>query len=311
MELYDKYSITPFSFDSSAETEFQLPFSLGDIRVESIEGLLRADNFSLWEEYLTGDLVKFFSRAKVALVHHFRSGFVTSKDEEDSKELLQMAFHCLRVVKPTRTRFSVVQYRKAPDKEVDVLSLVYPGTALRINLPESEVLNQIKAEDLNQLKLIWPSFRNLRVAGPPHLRRAMRYYETSYETLGDGDLQLVTWVTGIEALYSHGDEPCGLDEIKARILRSVGPDTDIYEGMEGRWMYAPKPLLVKDVLDNLFELRDRFIHGAWAPKSWLEKSMRPAISGRPLTLPDVLREAASFILRIGIQKILLSASNGA
>ena len=309
MELYEKFSVTPFSFGGFGESELKIPFSLGDIRVDSVQGLLRADNFALWKDYLSGDLVEFFTRAEVALVHQFQSGFVTGKDEEDSKKLLQKAFQCLRVVKPTRTRFSVVQYRRTKDQAVDVISLVYPGTQLRINMPESEVLNQINGQDLDELKRLWPKFRDLRVSGPTHLRRAMRYYETGYDTITDQDLQFTTWVTGIEALYAYENEPCAVDLIKERILQSVGPETDIYEGMQGRSLYAPKPLFVKDVVDNLFELRHRFIHGAWAPKTWLEKPMRPAISGRALTLPDVLREAASFILRTGIQRRLLSANS--
>src|SRR5690348_5486282 len=102
MEVFDKYSVTPFSFREFGETNFDLPFSLGapgDIRVDSVEGLLRSEYFSVWKKFLTSDSIERFEQAKFALVHHFRSGYVLGKEEEDSKKLLHTAFLCLRVVK--------------------------------------------------------------------------------------------------------------------------------------------------------------------------------------------------------------------
>jgi hypothetical protein len=303
MEVIEKYSVTPFSLGSIGGNELDLPFSLGDVRIESVKGLLRSEHFSIWKNFISEDSIERFQRAEVALVHQFRSGFVVGRDEEDSKNLLHKAFVCLRLVKPTRAAFSVAQYRKTKDGDLDVFSASWP-TDVPLILPESEVLNQINANDLHQLKTLWPRFKDLRDSGPGYLRRATRYYETAYAELRELDLQFVTWVAGIEALYTQGEEPSPLSVIKERILESLGPVTDIYSDFERRSHYAPNPVFVKDVLDNMFELRNRFIHGAWAPKSWLDRPMRRAISGGTLALPDVLREAASFILRAGLKKLL-------
>jgi hypothetical protein len=303
MEAIEKYSVTPISFGDFENGGLELPFSLEGIRVDSIEGLLRPEHFAVWKHFVSGDSVDRLGRAKVALVHRFASGYVMGKDEEDSKDLLLKAFVCLRIVKPTRTPFSLVQYRATKDGNIDVFSAFWPSAG-PLNLPESEVLNQIGPNDLLQLRALWPAFRKLRDSGPAHLLRATRYYEAGYAEQSHFDLQFITWMMGIEALYAGGDEPCSFEVIKERILQSVGPDTDIYEEAEGRAIYAPNALLVNDVIDKMFELRDRFVHGAWAPKSWLDKPMRSKISGGSLTLPDVLREAASFILRTGIKKKL-------
>jgi hypothetical protein len=212
-------------------------------------------------------------------------------------------------VKPTRTRFSVVQYRKTKGGDIDVFSVVWPAIT-RMNLPESEVLNHINLQDIQELKLLWPSYRTLRESGPPHLKRATRYYETGYDALWDVDLQFTTWLMGIEAPYSQGDEPCTVNTIKSRIAESVGSSTDIYREFADRNLYAPDPVFVKDILDDMFELRDRFIHGAWTPKSWLDRPKRKAISGGLLNWPDILREAASFVLRTGIKnRLLLSTTS--
>jgi hypothetical protein len=227
------------------------------------------------------------------------------KDDEDSKELLGKAFACLRVVKPTRTPFSVVQCRIKQDGGFDVLGFTSPANALPINLPRSEILNDINEGDLEQLRRMWPRYRIIRESGPEHLRRATRYYETGYSDLRAGDLQFTTWVMGTEALYAEDEEPFSVGALKERILRDIDPDTDIYEG-HYRSSANLSPVRLGQILDNLFDLRNRLVHGAWAPKTWFEKTVRIDITGTPVSLPDALREAASFILRTGLQKELLA-----
>jgi hypothetical protein len=305
VDVSEKFSLAPFFPGGFGEEKLRLPFQLADISVESVEGLLRSENFSLWSQsnYISKRTLESFERAKVALVHRFMSGYGMGKDDEDSKELLGKAFACLRVVKPTRNPFSVVQCRKQ-DGRFDVLGFTSPANALPINLPRSEILNDITDSDLEQLRKMWPRYRSIRDSGPEHLRRATRYYETGYSELRAGDLQFTTWVMGIEALYAEDEEPCSAGALKERILGDISPDTDIYEGRY-RPSQIQSPVRLGQVLDKLVELRDRLVHGAWAPKSWFEKTVRIDITGTPVSLPDALREAASFILRTGLQKKLL------
>jgi len=303
MEFSEKCSLTPF-FSGGLDDKI-LPFELADVSVDSIKGLLQAEHFSLWSHFVPGQTIEFFEKTDRALVHRFTSGFGMGKEEEDSKDLLLTAFACLRVVKPTRTPFSVVQYRRTRNGEIDVFSFIPPINALTMNLPRSEVLNRITASDLELLRRLWPRYRHSRESGPGHLRRATRYYETGYADLRDADLQFTTWVMGIEALFADGDEPLSTGPLKKRILGVIGAGTNIYEHLDHP-SYDPGPVKVGEVIDSMFELRSRIIHGAWAPKSWLNTPMRNDAAGTRLMLPDVVREAASFILRTGIQKKLLA-----
>jgi hypothetical protein len=68
-----KCSITPFFSGGFGEEKLQLPFQLADISVESVEGLLRSEHFSLWSQsnYSSKRMIESFERAKVALVHRF------------------------------------------------------------------------------------------------------------------------------------------------------------------------------------------------------------------------------------------------
>jgi hypothetical protein len=304
--LTAKYTIAPLYLDPFG-TPPPVPFSLTEgVTFDSVEGILEPKNFSLWEGHASPEALKSLSKITYALVHRFSSSaYFQGETEESSREIVHRLFVCLRVVKPTRTPFFYIQYQEIDGKK-DVFSFVEPQDSLSLNLPESEVLNHLNIEDLLMLRRLAPTFLKAQREGPAHLRRAIRYYESGYVSTREADLQLTVWMMGIEALFSYGDEPCDVETIKARIADVVGLNTDIYKEFEQRDLYATEAVTVGEVLDRMFELRNRFVHGAWVPKAWFDQSMRMAISGGSLSIADVVREAASFILRSGIQHRLLN-----
>jgi hypothetical protein len=305
-QLVEKYTIAPLYLDPFSPPP--APFSVIDeVRFDSIKGVLEPRNFSLWEDHVSKEVITTLSKIDYALIHRFSSSpHFQGEPEESSKDLLHQLLVCLRVVKPTRTPFFVVQYQVIDGGQKDVFSFMEPQDTLSLNLPESEVLNHLNIADLRRLRELAGPFLKVQKAGPGYFRRAIRYYETGYASLREADLQFTVWMMGIEALFSYGDEPCAVDTIKKRIAEVVGLDTDIYAEFEQRDLYATKPVKVGEVLDEMFELRNRFVHGAWVPKSWFDRQGRMAISGAPLTIADVLREAASFMLRAGIRNRLLN-----
>jgi len=246
----------------------------------------------------------------LALVHRFYGSFGTGREEEESKNLLQKLFIGLRIVKPTRLPFSVIQYRLTPTG-VDVFSFTHPQDPLMMNLPESEVLNHLDVRDLELLRTVAPTFLHLIDKGPSNLRRTIRYYETGYSNIHEPELQFVVWMMGIEALFSNGDEPSRPEQIKQRIIDTIGQETDIYKDFKNRDLYAPDPLRVSEVLDSMFEMRNRLVHGSWVPADWFHKTIRQSISSQSLTLADILREAASFILRNGLLRTVLAEQDRA
>jgi hypothetical protein len=305
----EKYTIAPLYLDPF-EALPTVPFPLTEgATFDSVEGILEPQNFALWEGHASPETLKTLSKIKYALVHRFSSSaYFQGETEESSRELVHRLFVCLRVVKPTRTPFSYVQYQVIDGKK-DVFTFVEPEDSLSLNLPESEVLNHLNTEDLLMLRRLAPTFLRAQKEGPAHLRRAIRYYESGYVSIREADLQLTVWMMGIEALFSYGDEPCDVETIKARVADVVGLNTDIYEEFDQRDLYAAKPVRVGDVLDQMFELRNRFVHGAWVPKAWFDQNVRMAISGGTLTTADVVREAASFVLRSGIRHKLLNENS--
>src|SRR5262244_3333637 len=300
-----KFSVMPLFLDSRSGHTLSLPYSLDDeTYVDSIKGLFQPEHFLVWQEVIGFNVVEFFMNAETALIHRFYADYGIGNAEEASKDVLHKTLVCLRIVRPTRTSFAVVQYQSTNETPIDLFSLVEPENALSINMPESEVLNELQPSDCQELRTALPSFRKMITFGPANIRRAIRYYETGYVEQRSPDLQFTTWMTGIDALYANSDEPPLVQTIKERALQSIGPDRDIYEAFEDRDLYHADPVLVKDVIDEMFNLRERFVRGSWAPKSWFSRSMRDAIRGGAVNFVDVLREAASFILRAGIKAAL-------
>jgi hypothetical protein len=300
----EKYSAVPIYLDF--EENPTLPFRISDdVSVISLKDQLKPKEFTLWEALASKDAIKPFTQIDLALVHRFYSSEHLGRKEEDSKSLLHKMFVCLRIIRPTRTAFAVVQYRKGEGETIHVQGFSVPPDPVILNLPESEVLNRLRVSDLALLGKIGPGFVTISENGPDNLRRAIRYYETGYSEIREADLQFTVWMMGIEALFSGGQDESEPETIKGRIIETIGAETDIYHEFEDRYLYATNPIRVKDVLDEMFRLRNRLIHGAWVPEDWFKRKMRNSISGEALTVADILREAASFILRRGIRRTLL------
>jgi hypothetical protein len=308
MSLVEKCTIAPLYLDPFSDPP-PVPFSVtGDVSFDAVKGILEPANFALWEGHVSKQVLKTLSKIDYALVHRFFSSpYLQGEPEESSKDLVHQLFVCLRIVKPTRTPFFVVQYQVVDGgQKKEVFSFIEPQDDLSLNLPESEVLNHLNITDLRTLRELADPFLKVQKAGIGYFRRAIRYYETGYVSFREADLQLTVWMMGIEALFSYGEEPCAVNTIKKRIADVVGLDTDIYSEFEQRDLYVSKAVKVGEVLDDMFELRNRLVHGAWIPQSWFDRKVRMAISGGPLTIADVVREAASFILRTGIRNRLLN-----
>jgi hypothetical protein len=285
-----------------------LPFRLtDDVDIDSLKDRLQPHNFVVWDRFAPKEAIDWFTKMDCALLHRFYSSELIGQKEEESKDLLHKVFVCLRLVKPTRTPFAVVQFKIKPDKHPDVFSFTLAADPVSLILPESEVLNRFSPDDLVRLRGLLPKFFSVdKSPEAQHIRRAIRYYEGGYDEIRDPVLQFTVWMMGIESLFSVGEEQYEPDTVRQRIRAELGSE-DIYKDFVHRDLYNAEKLEVKDIVDDLFHLRNLFMHGRWVPTAWIERRMRRSISGPGINYADVLRESASFILRAG----LLSAINRA
>ncbi len=114
---------------------------------------------------------------------------------------------------------------------------------------------------------------------------------------------------GIESLFASSITRRQNDDLLALIDQAVGLKTDIYEESGHREFIGNQRIEVGAVIKDLFVLRDRFVHGEWIPTDWNAKPTRKNLSGENLNYAEVLREAASFVLRKGILHHLRKSTN--
>ena len=294
MNLKQKFTIAPIEWDLELEN-LSKPFPIFEsILVQSVKDKLTKSSFDLWQPYVAEDERSKLAEMSYALVHGFigdsRSGAL------ESQEQVRHAFHCLRIVRPTRARFIAIQYEQQEDGRPYVLRFTNPNVYV-INMPESEVLNRVRLRDLANLRKLLPAFVKVSAGGTDNLLRAIGYYETGYSELREPRLQFLIWMMGVEAAYRPERSPIQDEEdLKHKIMADAGA-RDIYEDSAERDLYAVEPLLVGSLLEDMFSLRNELVHGGGIPAEFLHREVRKTASGRNLNHIDLLRECASFVLR--------------
>jgi hypothetical protein len=274
------------------------------VTLENMEGILRIGNFDLWKEGVSSQDRKELASISICLVNRFESREHMGLLEQGSQDLLHRIFVCLRIVKPTRSPFYAVQFKRGTSGEVDVFSFFHPDRK-ELNVPGAETLNLINLDDIVLVRRILAPFLRVIDGGPGNLRRSIQLFDQGYAEVYDPVLQLVVWVMGIEAAFAKGDKPVTSDLLLQAIETQVGFDRNIYEDSgDPQFFEVPPPLTVGDTIHDLLNLRNHLVHGGWPEKDWAAKTGRHSISGETLPYADVLREAASFVLRKSILSFL-------
>jgi len=308
---FEKATVVPLYY-TVWSTPFLLPSPsvkppldiLPGVTLENMEGIISIGNFDLWKEYVSFRDRKELASISICLVNRFESREHMGLLERGSQDLLHRIFVCLRIVKPTRSPFYAVQFKRGETGEIDVFSFAHPDRK-DLNVPGVEALNVINLDDIIVVRKIFAPFRKVIDEGPDNLRRSIQLFEEGYADVYDPVLQLLVWVMGIEAAFAVGDQPVRRDDLLQNIDQRVGFDRDIYEDSGDRNFFElPSRLNVGDVITDLFNLRNHLVHGGWPDKDWGAKAGRRSISGEAVPYADVLRGAASFILRKSILSFL-------
>jgi len=292
-------------------TEWDLPqgtsLDLGrGIVFENVENLLKPENFELWHHYVSEDARTRLSRVKFALIHRFSSTAHMGEDEQRSIALMHRVFICVRLIKPTMSAWSNVQFKETSNG-IDVFAFS-PPTQRRPAMPVSEAYNEVSLTDIRHLSRVLDAFLEVVDNGPLNVRRAIQQYESAYSEVSNPTIQFVTWMMALEQFYSQGESPEPRSALLRRIAENISLDDDIYADTQFRSLFPNCPrVTARETLLDLFVLRSRFVHGSWAKKEWLEPSPKSP-HAPPSTYTDVLREVASWLVRKSIVRYLETAS---
>ncbi len=277
------------------------------ISIEDVSGQIRPQHFDLWRDYLSQEDRQRMPNVRYALVHRFSSPGHVGRQEEESKDLVYKTFLCLRLIRPTRSRYSVIQFKQTGPDSIDVFSFTHPSQ-IPIYIPDSEILNHFSNTDFAILQQIIGPFLHIAEHGPEHLRRAIRYYESGYSNIFDPAIQIMVWTMGLEAVVSTSDEIPSRRNLLERISELVAFDRNIYEDSPLA-EFQPAPVVqVQAVIHDLLKLRSRLSHGGWFQTEMEQKITRKSVDGRVVSYSGILRETASFLLRNAIRARLLSTA---
>ena len=280
-----------------------LPFDLGNgVLLDDIHERMRSADFSLWaREHLSQAEVKELKQWHYALVHYFDSEeYLTSHPEENSRELVQKVFLGLRIVRPSWTPY---QYLRAVVREDEgFVPAGFSKAEGRLTVSSCDAANYIRKKDAGLLREIVPSLLNAYNVDSLTVRRAIRILELGYVSEFIDVKQLI-WVTALDALFTSAAH-WGSDIASRRIEHFIGADTRVYELAEFPDYISVPSLTVRNAIRDIYKLRNKFAHGEWVPKEFLNKPGYFGKAGEQLNYADVLLEATGIILRMSLTRIL-------
>lgn len=302
MPPFNKMTIMPLSH---AYWGMQGPIQLStDLMVESIEPFLQPRSFELWRDYISKKDRDDLSSTKLGVVHRFFSEEHVGKPEAESQDKIYKLFLLLRLIKPTRARFSNFQLKLIPNSEPDLFSFAHPDPSVP-NTPNLQTFNMIDGDDLKEAADLLIRFQIFANSAPWSLTRAVRFYEAGYSQIGDPLLQFISWTTAIESVFSNDKAPVSDSVLAHKIDEHVGGETDIYSEVESEHLAdKPEPTLIKDLLPDILLARNLVVHGVRVPIEFDNRMTASPATGEQVHYFDVLREGTSFILRKLILQVI-------
>ena len=237
----------------------------GDLTFQKTETLLGPGVFDLWNDFLSSEDRKRLNAVTHALVHRFSGNLGSDKEDEKSKSFMQHVFGCLRLIKPTRKSFQYVQ-AYVQQERVEVYGLSHPPAIELPLMPVTQTLNRVTLADLQVLSTLLPKFMLIsQPNGPVYLQRAIRFYEDGYSATSDSALQLISWVIGLEAIFSKGEKILEETQLVELLKKRFGK-IDIKQPQWRSYFQRSPALTIANEAEHLIELRNCLIHASRIPQ---------------------------------------------
>lgn len=280
-----------------------LPFEVGPgVFLADVSQQMKNADYSLWaRDYLSKEDVKDLRGWHYALIHYFDSEqYLISAPEEQSRELVHRVFVGLRIVRPSWTPYQYLRAAVRQDGSFDPSG--FSKAEGRLTVSSCDAANSIRKRDAELLRAIVPALLAAYDTKCGPVSRAISILELGYVS-EFRDVKQLMWTTALDALFTSAKN-WGSDLAIRRIKRLIGPNTRIYEPADFPHYMSPPPFTVEQVARDIYRLRNKFAHGEWIPKEFLDKPGYSGKAGEQLNYADVLLEATSFVLRMSLVVIL-------
>ena len=295
-----KVSIVPLSWWEPA-LERRLPFELGGgISVENVSSLISHSDLHL----LVSDPDEQVQVTKwsACLLHKYEVVPDGNLTNERSRDLLFYVAAHLRLIVPTTTSFRRCLQACMGNSQIYLESYSYSFN--RIWLEDCEgMCAQIKEPHIEKLRVWvpwiirlienWEGFYPLYLS--LHLSERARLAD-------DPRIRHLLLVMALEALVSSKNR-YGRRTFVPRIKKLLGSNLDLYEKYRCGLQSNLPPLILGEIIEDVFALRNTIAHGDKLRNDWIIPNRRMGKNVR-LHHADELREAATSMLALVWNKII-------
>ena len=268
-----------------------------DLTFQKTETVLSPGVFDLWNDFLSSEDRKRLNAVTHALMHRFPGSLGSDKEDEKSKNFMQHVFGCLRLIKPTRKSFQFVQAYVQQDR-LEVYSLSHPPHFEISLMPITQTLNRITLADIQTLRKLLPKFMFIsRPNGPLYLQSAIRWYEGGYSATSEPSLQFMSWMMGLEVIFSKGEEILNQEQL-VKLLKARFGKIDIKQPQWRSYLERSPGLTIAAEAEHLIELRKYLVHAQSIPQELLVPHIDHL--GHSHELAQYLQAGAAMVLQAAI-----------
>jgi hypothetical protein len=288
----------------------RLPVDIAEgVTLEDVYPLLTPDHFDRYRCEIGTSVAKRLQGIRHALIHRFDTDpevdaekehiLTESMKDADSKQRVTGIRALLRLIRPTREEAQSVHGYVLADKSFDVMGFQHP--VLISEVPENQKLFSIRNKDVEELRILAPAFLRAMSGEYWEFRMAAQFHDLGHYQNYDHKARYLLWMSAIEGLFTSVDEQ-GSNVAKARIKWFLGEHTQIYPKGEIYGVNPAPEITILDVMDDLYLMRNCISHGDRLNDKYFAIRRQDLFGGLPLF--GVLTEAASFIIRYSLLKIL-------
>src|SRR6267154_508696 len=256
-------------------------------------------------------VVEKMEQVRFALVHRYQpkpiiidNKVIGEQDRsEGSNNLLKMLAACLRLIRPMRIDALSMYGNIRGDGSFDVKGFDVPPLHL-IEVPDVQKHFNLRNRDANDLRTYAPGFLHAMRGQFWKFRMAVQFYDLGHFQALDWKARYLQWCSAIESVYtSHSRDHQGSLVATSRIKWFLGEDTYIYAPGDISDLLEDPKIRIDQIVDDLYEMRNFLAHGDKIPDPFFTTHLRTGFNG-PIQKREVLLEAASFIVRASLLKIL-------
>jgi len=283
-----------------------LPFEITpNICIEDVGDKFRPRTFALGSDRHGNDIREELEGVRCAIVHRYdeRSGDEGELTRE-SERLVREVMACLRLVRPMRANALLMRgHIRSEDGSFDVMGYDVPPLHL-LEVPEVQKLFKLRSRDCHDLRRYAGDFLSAMRTEVWKFRMAVQFHDLGHFQCLDWKARYLLWASAIESIFTtkHKNH-YGSAVATERIKWFIGAGTSIYAPGDLTEFEVDPNICVGDIVNAWYNVRNHLAHGDRIPDIYFHQSARHGLAG-PVSVLEVLAEAASFIVRTSLLKIL-------